>query len=185
MRPTAPGYGRRLTATNQTKGRRETTDSVSNAAYASSSWPGLSRLSMSPLAAQREGVDGRGKRGHDRGGVIFVRFGALVLPRLPAARSSGPCLLECQAVGEDRVVTSLDLHDETRLQCYALLAREVRRVAGARQQPLHLARPVPSLDLDQRLQFVQMVDIAQRAQHTFQRVVGLPVVVHDNAGDTR
>ena len=61
--------------------------------------------------------------------------------------------MERQAVGEDRVETSLDQHDETRLQRYALLAREVGRMAGAPQQTLHLVRPVLSFDLDQRLQF--------------------------------
>src|SRR5450755_1854215 len=79
-------------------------------------------------------------------------------PRLPAARFAfaagakqrGLCLMKRQPVGEDRVVTSLDQHDETRLQCRALLAREVRRVAGATQQTLHLARPVLSLDLDRK-----------------------------------
>jgi hypothetical protein len=54
--------------------------------------------------------------------------------------------MERQAVGEDRVVTSLDEHDETRPHCYALLAREVGRVAGATPQTLHLARPVLSSD---------------------------------------
>src|SRR6202047_4612001 len=105
-------------------------------------------------------------------------------PRLPAAsfafaaraKQRGLCLMERQAVGEDRVVTSLDQHDETWLQCYALVAREVRRVTGAAQPTLHLTRPVLSLDLDQRLEFAQMVGIAQRMQHTFQSVVGLPVV---------
>jgi hypothetical protein len=61
--------------------------------------------------------------------------------------------MERQAVGEDRVETSLDQHDETRLQRYALLAREVGRMAGATQQTLHLVRPVLSFDLDRRLQF--------------------------------
>ena len=40
---------------------------------------------------------------------------------LPTARSSGLCLMERQAVSEDRVETSLDQHDEIRPQRYALL----------------------------------------------------------------
>ena len=46
-------------------------------------------------------------------------------------------------------------------------------------------RPVFLLDLHQRLQLAQMVRVAQRVQHTGHRVVGLPVVMHDNAGDLR
>jgi hypothetical protein len=48
---------------------------------------------------------------------------------------------------------------------------------------LHLARPVFLLDFDQRLQFPQMVRVAESVQHTFQGVVRLPVVMHDNARD--
>ena len=84
------------------------------------------------------------------------RLPARALP-LPRHESAGLCLMERQAVGEDRVETSLDQHDETRPHGYALLAREVGRMAGAPQQTLHLARPVLSLDLDQRLQFAQVV----------------------------
>ena len=114
-------------------------------------------------------------------------------PRLTAAsfgfaasRSSAGCAsMERQAFSEDGVVTALEQRDETRLQRHALLAREVGRVAGATQQALHLARPIFSLDLDQRLQFAQMMGVAQRVQHTFQSEVGLPVVVHDNTDDMR
>ena len=41
------------------------------------------------------------------------------------------------------------------------------------------------LDLDQRLQFPQMMRVAQRVQHPGNRVVRLPVVMHDDAGDVR
>jgi hypothetical protein len=42
-------------------------------------------------------------------------------------------------------------------------------VTGAAQQPLHLARPLFFLDFDERLQFAQMMSIAQGVQHTFYR----------------
>lgn len=58
-------------------------------------------------------------------------------------------------------------------------------MAGTAQQAPHLARPVFFLDLDQRLQFTQMMHVARRVQRAVQRVVGLPVVVHDNASDIR
>jgi hypothetical protein len=58
-------------------------------------------------------------------------------------------------------------------------------VAGPAQQPLHPPRPVFLLDLDQRLQFAQVVGVAQRVQHALQRVVRMPVVVHDNARNVR
>ncbi len=63
--------------------------------------------------------------------------------------------------------------------------RKVRRVADAAQKALHPASPVLVLDLDRRLQFAQVVRIAQRMQHTGHRVVGLPVIMHDYAADLR
>jgi hypothetical protein len=50
-------------------------------------------------------------------------------------------------------------------------------VTGAAQQPLHLARPLFFLDFDERLQFAQMMSIAQGVQHTFYRVIWLPMIV--------
>jgi hypothetical protein len=49
----------------------------------------------------------------------------------------------------------------------------------------YLACPILFLDPDQRLQFPRMVRVAQSVQHAGHRVVGLPVVMHDNAGDPR
>ncbi len=54
-------------------------------------------------------------------------------------------------------------------------------MAGTPQQVLHTVRPLLLLDLDQRLQFAQMVGIAQCVHHTVQGVAGLPVAVHDHA----
>ena len=58
-------------------------------------------------------------------------------------------------------------------------------MTGAAQQALHLARPVFLLDLDQRLEFAQVMGVAQGVQHALHRVVGLPVVMHDDADDVR
>jgi hypothetical protein len=68
------------------------------------------------------------------------------------------------------------------------LAREVRGMTGEAQQSLHLARPVFLLavfllDFDERFQLAEMMRIAQRVKNAGHRVVGLPVVVHDNPGD--
>ena len=93
--------------------------------------------------------------------------------------------MERQAFRQDRAVTSFDPGDQTRLQRHVPLARQVRRVASAAQKALHLARPGSFLDLDQRLQFPQMVRVTQRVQHASQGVVGLPVVVHDDARHMR
>ena len=72
--------------------------------------------------------------------------------------------MECKAFGEVAIVTSLDQRDQSGLQRHTLPARKVRCVAGAAQQALHLARPVLFLDLDQRLQFPQMMRVTQRVQ---------------------
>ena len=90
-----------------------------------------------------------------------------------------------EARRDNRVVTSLDAGDEARLEGNAALAREVGGVAGSAQQSLHLARPVLFLDLDERLQLAKVMCVTQRVQHAGHRVVGLPVIVHDNAHDAR
>ena len=51
------------------------------------------------------------------------------------------------------------------------------------QQALHLARPVFFLDLNQRLEFTQVMRIAQRVQHALQGIIRPPVVMDDNADD--
>jgi len=71
-------------------------------------------------------------------------------------------VMECQAVHQDGVITSLEQSDQARLQRHAALTRQVAGVAGAAQQALHPARPVLFFDLDQRLQFAQMMRVAQR-----------------------
>src|SRR4051812_50118414 len=93
--------------------------------------------------------------------------------------------MESQTLGEDRIVTSLDAGDQGRLERYAPVARQIGGMAGAAQQALHSARPILLLDLDQRLEFPQVVRVAQRMQHACQRVVRLPMVMHDDTGDIR
>ena len=56
-------------------------------------------------------------------------------------------------------------------------------MTGAAQHPLHFARPVFFLDFDESLQFAQVMGVAQGVQHARHRVVGLPVIVDDDAGD--
>ena len=51
--------------------------------------------------------------------------------------------MERQTVGEDRVETSLDQHEEIRPQRYALLYARGWSHGRAPQQTLHLVRPVP------------------------------------------
>jgi len=38
-------------------------------------------------------------------------------------------------------------------------------MTGSAQQGLHLARPILALDLDQRLEFTQVMGVAQGVQH--------------------
>ena len=97
----------------------------------------------------------------------------------------GLCRVKRQALSEEGVVTSLNAGDQGRLERYAPVARQFGGVAGAAQQALHPARPVLLFDLDQRLEFPQVVRVAQRMQYACQRVVRLPVVMHDDAGDIR
>ena len=91
--------------------------------------------------------------------------------RRPASRSGlgqrGLRFMECQAIGDNGLVTPFDQRNQCRLQQHILLACEVHGMAGAPQQPLHPARPVLPLDLDQGLQFAQMVRVAQRMPHAF------------------
>ena len=51
-------------------------------------------------------------------------------------------LMECPPFGQDDVVTTLEAFDEQQLQRNAPFSREIRRMTGAAQQPLHFVRPV-------------------------------------------
>ena len=94
-------------------------------------------------------------------------------------------LMEGQPFGENGVVTTFETFDESRSQRNAPFSCSIRDVTGAAQQPLHLARPLFFLDFDERLQFAQMMSIAQGVQHTFYRVIWLPMIVNDNSDDIR
>ena len=93
--------------------------------------------------------------------------------------------MEGQPFGENGVVTTFETFDELRSQRNAPFSCSIGDVTGAAQQPLHLARPLFFLDFDERLQFAQMMSIAQGVQHTFHRVVWLPMIVNDNSDDIR
>ena len=80
-------------------------------------------------------------------------------------------LMEGQPLGDNGVVTALTTFDQLRLQRNALFSRSVRGVTRAAQQSLHFARPRLFLDLDESLQFAQMMGIAQGVQHALHRVV--------------
>ena len=93
--------------------------------------------------------------------------------------------MEGQPFGDDGIVTSLDQGDQRRLRRPSSFACEIRRVTGAAQEPLHFARPLLFLDLDERLQLAQVMGVAQGVQHARHGVIGLPVIVDDDAGDIR
>ena len=91
--------------------------------------------------------------------------------------------MERRACRDDRVVAPLDQGDQAGFQWHVRLTRQICHVTGDPQKSLHSARPVFLLDLDQGLQLTQVMGVAQRVQHAAQRVVRLPVVMHNNAGD--
>ena len=70
-------------------------------------------------------------------------------------------LMEGEPLGDNGVVTALTTFDQSRLQRNAPFSRSVRGMTRAAQQPLHFARPRLFLDLDESLQFAQMMGIAQ------------------------
>ena len=90
--------------------------------------------------------------------------------------------MEGHAYGENGIVTSLDQCDQRRLQRRASLACEICRVTGASQESLHFARPTLSRS-DESLQLAQVMGVAQGVQHAWHRVIGLPVIMDDDAGD--
>jgi hypothetical protein len=70
---------------------------------------------------------------------------------------------------------TLTTFDQLRLHRNAPFSRSVRSVTGAAQQPLHLARPLLFLDLDESLQFAQMMGNAQGVQHAEQSGKRAPI----------
>ena len=108
-------------------------------------------------------------------------------PPCVAARASGAWASwkASPSAGREWRRNDTQTFDEPRLESDAALAGEVCQVTGAAQQALHLARPVFLLDVDEGLEFAQVMSIAQGVQHARDRVVGLPVVMHDGAIDRR
>ena len=92
---------------------------------------------------------------------------------------------KAEPFGDDGIVTSLDQGDQRRLRRPSSFACEIRRVTGAAQEPLHFARPLLFLDLDERLQLAQVMGVAQGVQRARHGVIGLPVIVDNDAGDIR
>src|SRR6202165_6261128 len=69
-------------------------------------------------------------------------------------------LVEGEALGEDGVITALEAFDQAGLERDATVTRAVGHPRGAAQQSSHLACPVFLLDVDQSLEFAQVVSIA-------------------------
>ena len=87
--------------------------------------------------------------------------------------------------GADIVGGDTDIAVVTKFEGSSSFACEICRVTGAAQEPLHFARPLLFLDLDERLQLAHVMGVAQGVQHARHGVIGLPVIVDDDAGDIR
>ena len=92
--------------------------------------------------------------------------------------------MEAQPFSENGVGTALETSDELRLQRNATSRRDLPR---DRRAATTAASCVPSLPsrFDKSLQFAKMMSVTQGVQHAVHRVVWLPVIVDDNAGDIR
>src|SRR3954468_20630125 len=93
-----------------------------------------------------------------------VRRGGRPRRRLPslAVRGGQPGLgvMKGQTLGDDGVVASSDQIDQGGLQRCVPVPGQMGGMAGAPQQAPHPVRPVLLLDLDQGLEFAQMVSVA-------------------------
>ena len=86
-------------------------------------------------------------------------------------------LVERQPLGDDDVIAAPELVDKAGIERHA--PGEMGGMTGAAQQALHLARPLFSMSPGVR------AGDGQGMQHPFHRVVGLPVVMHDDAHNSR
>ena len=93
--------------------------------------------------------------------------------------------MEREPLGDDDVIAAPELVDKAGFERHAPVPGKMGGMTGAAQQALHPARPLFLLDVDQRLEFAQVMGVAQGMQHPFHRVVGLPVVMHDDADNSR
>ena len=92
--------------------------------------------------------------------------------------------MEGPACGDDRIVTAIDQAEQRGFERHTAVTRAIDKVAGVAQQAPHVGSPGFVFDLDQRFEFAQMVRVAQRVQHAGERIVRLPVIVHNDAGET-
>ena len=89
--------------------------------------------------------------------------------------------MEGKTLRHDGVVVPLDTGDQSRFERDTTLAGEIDGMAGPAQQDLHLARPVFVIEFDQRLQFPQMMGVAQGMQYVLHQIIGRPVVMDYDA----
>src|SRR6476620_2724283 len=92
-------------------------------------------------------------------------------------------LVEREPLGDDDVIAAPELVDKAGVERHA--PGEMGGMTGAAQQAPHPARPLFLLGVDQRLENAQVMGVAQGMQHPFHRVVGLPVVMHNDAHNVR
>ena len=111
-------------------------------------------------------------------------------PSLPALlplarRERWLALVKGQRIGDDLVVSALDQRHKPRRNGDILVQRDAGGAIGSAQELLHPPGPSLPFDVHQRLQLPQVMGVAQAVLHPFHREVRLPVIVHDDAGDTR
>jgi hypothetical protein len=109
------------------------------------------RVLLACCPAQEQVVSGAARR-------AAAPFGASLHQ---GARQRRLRLVKSEPFGENGVVTALETFDELGLQRNVPFSREIRRVTGAAQQPLRLARPVLILNFDKSLPFAKMMSVAQ------------------------
>jgi hypothetical protein len=89
--------------------------------------------------------------------------------------------VERQPLGDDDVIAAPELIDKAGVERHAAVPGEMGGMTGA----AGAASGAPTLPSRCRLEFAQVMGVAQGMQHPFQRVVGLPVVMHDDAHNSR
>ena len=86
-----------------------------------------------------------------------------------------------QACGKNCLVTARQEFDHPRFESTVTVPRQAGSMGGAAQEGLHLSRPVLLFDLHEGSQFAKVVRVAQCVFDTRHGVVGLPVIMHDDA----
>lgn len=88
------------------------------------------------------------------------------------------------AARHDGIVAPSNEVNQSLIWSLLLVPTQMLDMASTTQQHLHPARPVFRLDFAQRLEFAQMVCVAQRMLDARHREVRLPVVMHHDAAHT-